>query len=69
MSLNESIFEDAALAWFLLRSAPLDSGGQVGALGTAVGHLPALRSSTRAQAKGVWPCFVSLSALTLTSRF
>lgn len=44
MSLNESIVEDAALEWFLLRQG---SGGQVGALGTAVGHLPALRSSTR----------------------
>jgi type I restriction enzyme R subunit len=47
MSLNESIVEDAALEWFLLRSAPLNSGGQVGALGDAVGHLPALRSATR----------------------
>ena len=30
MSLNESIVEDAALEWFLLRSAPLNYGGQVG---------------------------------------
>ena len=30
MSLNESIVEDAALKWFLLRSAPLNYGGQVG---------------------------------------
>ena len=30
MSLNESIVEDAALEWFLLRSAPLNFGGLVG---------------------------------------
>ena len=30
MTLNESIVEDAALEWFLLRSAPLNYGGQVG---------------------------------------
>ena len=30
MSLNESIVEDADLEWFLLRSAPLNYGGQVG---------------------------------------
>ena len=30
MSLNESIVEDAGLEWFLLRSAPLNYGGQVG---------------------------------------
>jgi hypothetical protein len=30
MSLNESIVEDATLEWFLLRSAPLNYGGQVG---------------------------------------
>ena len=30
MSLNESIVEDVALEWFLLRSAPLNYGGQVG---------------------------------------
>ena len=30
MNLNESIVEDAALEWFLLRSAPLNYGGQVG---------------------------------------
>ena len=30
MSLNESIVEEAALEWFLLRSAPLNYGGQVG---------------------------------------
>jgi len=30
MSLNESIVEDAALEWFLLRSAPLNYGEQVG---------------------------------------
>jgi hypothetical protein len=30
MSLNESIVEDAALEGFLLRSAPLNYGGQVG---------------------------------------
>ena len=33
MSLNESIVEDAALEWFLLRYAPLNYGGQVGELG------------------------------------
>ena len=91
MSLNESIVEDAALEWFLLRQG---SGGQVGALGTAVGHGPqlapgeaaaerdsfgegvlvgrlraAIRRLNPVQAKGVWPCFVGLSALTLASRF
>jgi hypothetical protein len=30
MSLNESHVEEAALEWFLLRSAPLNYGGQVG---------------------------------------
>jgi hypothetical protein len=30
MSINESIVEDAALEWLLLRSAPLNFGGQVG---------------------------------------
>ena len=30
MSLNESIVKAAALEWFLLRSAPLNYGGQVG---------------------------------------
>jgi hypothetical protein len=30
MSLNKSIVEDVALEWFLLRSAPLNYGGQVG---------------------------------------
>ena len=30
MSLNESIVEDTALEWFLLRSAPLNYGEQVG---------------------------------------
>jgi hypothetical protein len=30
MNLNESIIEDAALEWFLLRSALLNYGGQVG---------------------------------------
>ena len=30
MSLTKSIVEDAALEWFLLRSAPLNYGGQVG---------------------------------------
>ena len=30
MSLSESIVEDAALEWFLFRSAPLNYGGQVG---------------------------------------
>ena len=30
MSLTESIVEDAALAWFLLRSAPLNYGEQLG---------------------------------------
>ncbi len=30
MSLNESIVEDAALEWFLLRPALRDYGGQVG---------------------------------------
>jgi hypothetical protein len=29
MSLNESIVEDAALEWFLLRSSPLNYGGQI----------------------------------------
>ena len=29
MNLNESIVEDVALEWFLLRSAPLNYGGQV----------------------------------------
>jgi hypothetical protein len=38
MTLNESIVEDAALEWFLLRSALLNYGGQVGELGYAVGH-------------------------------
>jgi type I restriction enzyme R subunit len=38
MSLNESIVEDAALEWFLLRSAPLNYGGQVGELGYTLGH-------------------------------
>ncbi len=42
MSLNESIVEDAALEWFLLRSAPLNYGGQVGELGYAIGHGPHL---------------------------
>jgi type I restriction enzyme R subunit len=42
MSLNESIVEDAALVWFLLRSAPLNYGGQVGEMGYAVGHGPHL---------------------------
>ena len=42
MGLNDYIIEDAALEWFLLRSAPLNSGGQVGELGTAVGHGPQL---------------------------
>lgn len=39
MSLNESIVEDAALEWFLLRQG---YGGQVGELGYAVGHGPHL---------------------------
>ena len=39
MSLNESIVEDAALEWFLLRQG---FGGQVGELGYAVGHGPHL---------------------------
>ena len=60
MSLNESIVEDAALEWF-------------GELGYAVGHGPHLApgepAAERGQAKGVWPCFVSFFALTLTSRF
>ena len=34
MSLNESIVEEAAFEWFLLRSAPLNYGGQVGELTT-----------------------------------
>ena len=42
MSVNESIVEDAALEWFLLRSALLNYGGQVGELGYAVGHGPHL---------------------------
>lgn len=36
MSLNGSIVEDASLEWFLLRSAPLNYGGQVGELGYKV---------------------------------
>ena len=36
---NESIVEDAALEWFLLRQG---FGGQVGELGYAVGHGPHL---------------------------
>jgi hypothetical protein len=36
MSLNESIVEDAALEWFLLRSAALNYGGQVRELGYEV---------------------------------
>ena len=39
MSLNESIVEDAALEWFLLRRG---FGGQVGEMGYAVGHGPNL---------------------------
>jgi hypothetical protein len=35
MSLNEATVEDAALEWFLLRQG---CGGQVGALGYAIGH-------------------------------
>jgi type I restriction enzyme R subunit len=46
MTLNKSIVEDAAFEWFLLRSAPLNYGGQVGALDDAIGHLPAPRSAT-----------------------
>jgi type I restriction enzyme R subunit len=42
MSLNESIVEDAALEWFLLRSDPLNYGGQVGELGYAALHGPHL---------------------------
>ena len=34
MSLNESIVEEAAFERFLLRSAPLNYGGQVGELTT-----------------------------------
>jgi hypothetical protein len=34
VSLNESTVEAAALEWFLLRSAPLNYGGQVGELAT-----------------------------------
>jgi type I restriction enzyme R subunit len=37
MSLNESIIEEAALEWFLLRQG---YGGQVAELGYAVGHGP-----------------------------
>ena len=37
MSLNESIVEDAALEWFLLRQG---FGGQVGELGYAFGRGP-----------------------------
>jgi type I restriction enzyme R subunit len=39
MTLTESIVEDAALEWFLLRQG---YGGQVGELGYAVGHGPHL---------------------------
>ena len=44
MSLNESIVEDAALEWFLLRPVRQAQGygGQVGELGYAVGHGPHL---------------------------
>ena len=49
MSLNESIVEDAALEWFLLRRLLRQGyegqegfGGQVGELGYAVGHGPHL---------------------------
>jgi type I restriction enzyme R subunit len=49
MSLNESIVEDAALEWFLLRSAPLNYGGQVGELGYAVGPGAAFGKLRRAK--------------------
>jgi hypothetical protein len=42
MSLNEHIIEDTVLDWFLLRSAPLNHGAQVGELGYAVCHGPLL---------------------------
>lgn len=38
-------------------------------LTTVTQELAALKEKHRAQAKGAWPCFVSFSALTLTSRF
>jgi hypothetical protein len=47
VTLNESIVEDAALTWFLLRQG---YGGQVWELGPQareVGHLPAPRYATR----------------------
>jgi hypothetical protein len=49
MSLNESIVENAALEWFLLRSAPLNYGGQVGELGYAIGHGAAFAGLRRAK--------------------
>ncbi len=49
MSLNESIVEDAALEWFLLRSALLNYGGQVGEQGYAVGHGAAFALLRRAK--------------------
>jgi type I restriction enzyme R subunit len=49
MSLNESIVEDAALEWFLLRQG---YGGQVGELGYAVGHGPQLAPGEPAAERG-----------------
>jgi len=46
MSLNESIVEDAALEWFLLRQG---YGGQVGELGYVVGHGAAFAGLRRAK--------------------
>ena len=46
MSLNESIVEDAALEWFLLRQG---CGGQVGKLDYVVGHGPHLDHSFKGE--------------------
>jgi type I restriction enzyme R subunit len=46
MSLNESIVEDAALEWFLLRQG---YGGQVGELGYTLGHGAAFAQLRRAK--------------------
>ena len=46
MSLNESIVEDAALEWFLLRQG---YGGKVGELGYTLGHGAAFAQLRRAK--------------------
>ena len=64
MSLNESIVEDAALEWFLLRQG---YGGQVGELGYAVGHGPKLAPGEPAAERDSFSDVVqSRSARTLT---